>query len=113
MAAAISYLVGGSAILALVITFQVKNVPPVVVEVLKYYLKVLPALFLANSLLGMGFLLAHKILKNLPLVAAMQSVAYYLFLLVFALLILGDKISIPRTLLGFALLGLGIFILKG
>lgn len=106
-------LVLGSALLAVVITVQIRSVAPNVGPLLLYYVKVLPVIFLANASLGYAFVRAHQTVKNLPLLVSFQSVAYYICLLVLSIIVLGDKVSVPRVLAGFALMGAGIFMLKG
>ncbi|HHW41363.1 MAG TPA: hypothetical protein GXX19_09505 [Syntrophomonadaceae bacterium] len=103
----------GSAILSFVVAWQIKHVPPAAGPVIWYYLKALPLLFAANAFLGLGFVRAHQVLKNLPLLAAAQSFAYYLFLLICSIVIIGDRVPVARALAGFALLAAGVFVLKG
>lgn len=106
------FIVTGSALLSLLIALQVKYIPPEVGAVARYNLLVLPLLYLANVSLGAGFTRAHGAVKNLPLLAAGQSFAYYLFLLLFAVFLLGDRVSLPRVLAGFALMAAGIYLLR-
>lgn len=102
----------GSALLSFLIALQVKYVPPEVSAVARYNLLVLPLIYLANVFLGAGFTRAHGVVKNLPLLAAGQSLAYYLFLFLFTVLLLGDNISLLRVLAGFALMAAGVYLLK-
>jgi len=71
------FLVIGSAVLAFALSWQVKYIPPAVGPVIRYNLVILPLVFLANVLLGIGFVKAHGVLKNLPLLAAGQTFMYY------------------------------------
>jgi len=91
------FLVVGSAVLAFALSWQVKYVPPAVGPVVRYNLVILPLIFLANVLLGIGFVKAHRVLKNLPLLAAGQTFMYYLFLLAFSIFLAGDRVSVARA----------------
>lgn len=97
MIATILLVIFGSALLSLLIACQVKYVSPEIVAVVRYNLVILPLIFLANTALGASFTRAHETVKNLPLLAAGQSFVYYLFLLVFSVLLVGDKVSFPRA----------------
>lgn len=101
----------GSGLLSFLVVWQVKTVPPVVGAVARYNLIFLPLLYAANLLLGGAFIKAHTLVKNLPLVAAGQSLVYNIALLVFSVLILGDRLSITRSLVGFLLIAVGAAVL--
>ncbi|HUW63243.1 MAG TPA: hypothetical protein VMW83_00870 [Spirochaetia bacterium] len=101
----------GSGLLSFLVVWQVKTVSPVVGAVARYNLVVLPLLYVANVLLGGGFVKAHTLLRNLPLVAAGQSFVYNVLLLVFSVLILGDRIPLGRSLAGFLLIAAGAAVL--
>lgn len=112
MALVAFFILIGSAILSLVVTWQVRHVSPEVGSLAIFYLKALPLLFLANLSLGVAFTRGHQILKNLPLLVAMQSFTYYLFLLLFAVVIIHDRVPAGRAVLGFLLLAAGVYVLK-
>jgi hypothetical protein len=101
----------GSGLLSFLVVWQVKTVPPAVGAVARYNLLVLPLLYAANVLLGGGFVKAHALVKNLPLVAAGQSFVYNVLLLVFSVLILGDRLPVGRSLAGFLLIAAGAAVL--
>jgi uncharacterized membrane protein len=101
----------GSALLSFLVVWQVKTVPPAVGAVARYNLIVLPLLYCANVLLGGGFVKAHTLVKNLPLVAAGQSLVYNVLLLVFSVLVLGDRLPLARSLAGFLLIAAGAAVL--
>ena len=101
----------GSTILAVVLAWQVKTVPPAVGAVARYNLVVLPLLYAANVLLGAAFIKAHALVRNLPLAVAGQSFVYNILLLVFSLLILGDRLPVGRSVAGFLLIAGGVALL--
>ncbi len=112
MALIVSLLVYGSGMISLLISWQVKHVAPELGALARYNLIIIPLIFSANLALGTAFVRAHVVLKNLPFLVALQTFIYYLFLLVFSVLLVGEKISVARALLGFSLMVLGIWILK-
>ncbi|MGB9805069.1 hypothetical protein [Desulfofundulus sp.] len=105
------FLVVGSVVLSFLVAWQVKTVHPGVIPVVKYNLTVLPLYFLANVALSIGFIRAHEAIRNLPLVVAGQSFMYYVFLLIFSVLLVGDRVSVARALTGFALIAAGAAVL--
>ncbi|OAT84769.1 hypothetical protein A6M21_17445 [Desulfotomaculum copahuensis] len=78
---------------------------------MKYNLIMLPLLFVANAALGIGFIRAHETIRNLPLVVAGQSFMYYAFLAAFSVLLVGDKVSVARAVMGFVLIAVGVAML--
>ncbi len=59
-----------------------------------------------------GFIKAHGLVRNLPVMAVVQTVAYYLFLLVFTVYIVGDKVSLIRSVVGIGLMVAGIWVIR-
>ncbi len=112
MSTAIFCLASGSVLLALIITWQTKTIDPNLLSIAKYNLLVLPLLYIANTLLGLGINKAHGISGNLPLWVASQGMFYNLAILVFSIVILGDKVSIAKTLVAFLLISTGLYLLK-
>lgn len=112
MAIIVALLIFGSGVLSLLISWQVKNVSPDLSSVVRYNLFVLPLIFAANTALGAAFIRANEVIRNLPLLAAAQSFIYYLFLLAFSVLLVGEKISIGRALIGYGLMAAGVWVLK-
>lgn len=102
----------GSLILALTVSWQVKNVNPDWLSVAQYNLKIIPLLFIANISLGMAFIKGNEVVKNLPMLVASQTFIYYIFILLFTIFLLGDKVSIPRALIAFGLMVVAIWLLK-
>ncbi len=112
MTAVILYLTSASTLLALVVTWQAKTVDPTFSAIAKYNLMVLPLIYLANTFLGLGINKGHELTGNLPLLVASQGMFYNLAILVFSIFILGDKASVVKTLIAFALISSGLYILK-
>lgn len=112
MALIVFLLIFGSAMISLVVSWQVKYIPPEFGALARYNLLIAPLIFSANLALGTAFVRAHVIMKNLPFLVALQTFIYYLFLLAFSVLLVGEKVSIARALLGFTLMVLGIWVLK-
>ena len=112
MALVAALLTLGSLILAFVISWQVKYIPAEIYAVIRFNILMLPLLLAANVALGTAFIKANGIINNMPLVAAMQTFIYYIFLVLFAIFFLGDMISLSRALAGFGLIAAGIFLLK-
>ncbi len=102
----------GSFVIALLLTWQVKYITPDLISIARYNLYILPFIFLGNTSLGMGFVRGHKLIDNLPLLIALQSFTYYIFIVALSILLLGDKITVYRGLLGFGLIALGVLVLK-
>jgi hypothetical protein len=102
----------GSAILAAMIVWQVKTVPPELGAVLKYNLYILIPMFIANVALGLGFIKAHETFKNMPMILVMQTAIYYCIVISLSYFILGEKMELGRLLTGFALILAGIYVLK-
>lgn len=105
-------LVFGSAVLSFMIAWQVRHVQPEFISVARYNLFMLPLIFAANIALATAFIRANGVVKNLPMLAAAQSFIYYLFILAFSILIIGEKISIGRAVVGFGLMAAGVWVLK-
>ena len=80
---------------------------------LRYNLAILPLVFLANVFLGIGFIKAHETLKNLPLLVAGQTFTYYSFVLAFSVFLLGERVSVVKTVAGMALIAVGTALLGG
>ncbi|MFZ7104666.1 MAG: hypothetical protein ACOWWO_18685 [Peptococcaceae bacterium] len=102
----------GSFIIALTVSWQVKYIAPDFLTIAKYNLLIAPVLFLANVSLGMAFTKGHQLYKNLPLMIASQTFIYYLFILAFSMYLLGDKISVTKTLCAFSLIAFSIWLIK-
>lgn len=112
MAIVVALLIFGSGVLSLLISWQVKHVSPDFSSVVRYNLLILPFIFAANVALGAAFIRANEVVKNLPLLAATQSFIYYLFLLAFSILLVGEKVSVGRAFVGFGLMAAGVWVLK-
>lgn len=112
MFAAFLYLSSASVLLALVVTWQAKTIDPTLLSIAKYNLLVLPLLYLSNTFLGLGINKGHEITKNLSLMVASQGMIYNLAILVFSILILGNKVSVPKSILAFLLISTGLYLLK-
>ncbi|NLT94667.1 MAG: hypothetical protein GXW85_03895 [Clostridia bacterium] len=102
----------GALILAGTVSWQVKYVNPEWLSVALYNLKILPLLFTANLSLGMAFIKGNDAVKNLPMLIASQTFIYYIFILLFTIYLLGDKVSVPKALLAFCLMAISIWLLK-
>lgn len=102
----------GSAVLAFLISWQVRHVAPDFWPVVRYNLAVLPLIFAANTALGLAFVRAHGAVKNLPFLVESQSFIYYMFMVAFSVLLVGDKITAGRAVAGFALIAAGVYLLK-
>jgi len=107
-----SLLALGSAIIAVTVTWQVKHVNSDFLSIAQYNFRIIPFLFIANVSLGMAFIKGHLVVKNLPLLIASQTFIYYIFILLFTIILLGDKVSIPRALVAFILMTVSIWLLK-
>jgi hypothetical protein len=107
------FLVTGSAVLSFTLSWRVKYVPLAVGPVLRYNLAILPLVFLGNVFLEISFVKAHGALKNLPLLAAGQTFTYYSFLLAFSVFLLGERVSVVKTVAGMALIAVGTALLGG
>jgi hypothetical protein len=105
-------LVFGSAALSFMIAWQVRYVQPEFISVARYNLLMLPLIFAANIALATAFIRANGILKNLPMLAATQSFIYYSFIVAFSILLVGEKVSIGRAVVGFGLMAAGVWVLK-
>lgn len=112
MTAIFALLVFGSAVLSFMLSWQVKYVQPDISSVARYNLFMLPLIFAANIALATAFIRANGVLKNLPLLAAAQSFIYYMFILAFSILLVGEKVSLGRAVAGFGLMAAGIWMLK-
>ncbi len=108
----ILFLSGGSLLLALLVTMQVRYATADFLSITKYYLMVLPVLLTANILIGLGINKGHAVFQNLPLLIAGQTFTYYFFIALFSVVILGDKLSIPKTALAFSMIIGAIYLLK-
>lgn len=98
--------------MALIVSWQVKHVPTDLMSIAKFYLYISPLVLIANIALAAGFARAHETIHNLTAVVACQTLIYYLCLIAFSLLILGDKVSLTRAIFGIALMVAGIYVLK-
>jgi hypothetical protein len=103
---------GGSILLALIVTLQVKFAAADFASIAKYYLAVLPLLYGANIFIGLGINKGHAIFQNLPLLIAGQTFIYYLAIAFFSVAILGNKLSLPKTALAFGMIITAIYLLK-
>lgn len=101
-----------STILALVVTYQVKLAGTEVLSIIKYNLLVLPAVFAANVFIGVGINKGHVIFKNLPLLVAIQTLVYYVMITIFSIYILGNHLSVPKTVVAFMLILTGVYLLQ-
>lgn len=102
----------GSLLVALTMTLQVKYVDPVFIQVLKFNLLMIPVLVAGNVSLGMGFIKGQKILHNFPLLLSGQTFIYYIMILIFSVAMLGDKLSIPKVLIAYVFIVIGIGIMR-
>lgn len=112
MLSVMGYFLLGSAIIALGVTWQVSRIDNEWWALIKYNLMISPFLFFANNLLSMGFGKGHEVIPNMAAVVAFQTVIYYSFLVLFAYLLMGDKISLTKAVTGVALMAAGIWVLK-
>ena len=112
MAAVIFYLSSASALLALIVTWQAKTVEPTLISIAKFNLMVLPFIYLSNTFLGLGINKGHELTNNLPLMVATQGLFYNMVILLLSIVILGDKVSVVKALVAFALISSGIYLLK-
>lgn len=112
MLAVLGYFFFGSAIIALGVTWQVRSIENDWWALVKYNLMISPFLFLANTLLSMGFGKGHAVLQNVAAVVAFQTVIYYGFLVLFSYFLLGDKITLVKAIAGISLMAAGIWVLK-
>ena len=108
----LALLVFGSAALAFMISWQVRYVQPELLQVVRFNLYMLPLIFAANIALATAFIRANTVFKNLPLLAAAQSFIYYMFIVAFSILLVGEKISLWRAVAGFGLIAAGVWVLK-
>ncbi len=99
----------GSLFLSFHLSLQVKLASPELMSIVKYNLVMFPVIMAANITLGLGFAKGHSLLKNLSSLVAAQAFVYYIFIVLFSAFLLKDDISYPKTILGFALIVLGIF----
>jgi hypothetical protein len=95
----LGYLAFGSAIIALLMAWQVKTVAPNSLDILKFNAYIIIPIWIANSALGIGFIKAQDIFKSFPLTAAVQTFFYYIFLTI-ASYYLGRKTRCCSTLFG-------------
>jgi drug/metabolite transporter (DMT)-like permease len=102
----------GSLLIAFLMTWQVKYIQPQMLDVLKYNAYILLPMWVANSALGMGFIIGHSTFKNFTLVVAGQTFVYYCFLVIFSYFLLGERPDFVRLILGFSLIISGIYVLK-
>jgi hypothetical protein len=112
MALIAALLIFGSLVLSFMLSWQVKHVPAEIYPVIRYNVLMLPLILAANVALATAFIRANEVVKNLPLVAAVQSFIYYFFIVVFTIFLVGEKIPISRAVVGFSLMAAGIWILK-
>ncbi|KYZ77765.1 hypothetical protein AXX12_18020 [Anaerosporomusa subterranea] len=109
----LGYLAFGSAIIALLMAWQVKTVAPNSLDILKFNAYIIIPIWIANSALGIGFIKAQDIFKSFPLTAAVQTFFYYIFLTIASYYLLGERPDVARLSLGFLLILSGIYVLKG
>lgn len=112
MGSAFFYLTSASVLLALIVTWQTKTIDPNLISIAKYNLLVLPLLYLSNTFLGLGINKGHELTQNLPLMVASQGMVYNLAILLFSIIILGDKVSVVKTIIAFVFISTGLYILK-
>jgi len=108
----LSLLALGSVIIAFTVSWQVKHVNSDFLSIAQYNFRIIPFLFIANVSLGMAFIKGHQVVKNLPLLIASQTFIYYIFILLFTISLLGDKVAVPKALLAFVLMAVSIWLLK-
>jgi len=108
----IALLALGSLILAWTVSWQVKYINSDWLSIAQYNFRIIPFLFIANFSLGMAFIKGHRVVKNLPLLIASQSFIYYIFILLFTLYLLGDKVSTIRVVAAFSLMAFSVWLLK-
>lgn len=103
----------GTMVIAVVLVFQVKVVPPEFWDVARYNALALPAVLLANTLLGYGFISAHRAGWNLSVAVAGQIFAYQVIVLFLSrLLFRQEGPNLLWALAAFALMAFGIGILS-
>jgi len=112
MAVIAALLIFGSVVLSFMLSWQVKHVPAEFYPVLRYNVYMLPLILAANVALATAFIRANEVVKNLPLVAAVQSFMYYIFIVVFTIFLVGEKVPVGRAVAGFGLMAAGIWMLK-
>lgn len=108
----VASLLAGTLAIAFAFVYQVKVVPPEPWAVFRYNILILPAVLLANVLIGYGFVSANRAGWNLPVVVAGQIFAYQV--LVFALSKFLLRQDLPNPLLAaaaFLLMAFGVGIL--
>jgi hypothetical protein len=105
-------LVFGSAVLAFIISWQVRYVQPELGQIVRYNFMMLPLILAANIALATAFIRGNAVLKNLPLLAAAQSFIYYMFIVAFSIILVGEKVSLGRAVAGFGLIAAGVLVLK-
>ncbi|MGB9886285.1 MAG: hypothetical protein ACPLRW_04730 [Moorellales bacterium] len=107
-------LLAGTLILAAALVLQVRTVPPEPWAVFQYNVLILPAMLLANVLLGYGFVSASRAGWSLPAVSAGQIFAYQVSVFVLSRVLLRQEL--PKPLLAaaaFLLMALGVGMLAG
>lgn len=112
MALVLIFMGTGSTLLAFLITWQVRVAGTDLTSVAKYNFFILPALFVANTLIGLGLNRGHSLYKALPLWVATQSFFYYFMIALFSIVILDNKFSPIRAVSAFALIIIAIYLLK-
>lgn len=110
MLKAAAAILAGTLLLAAVLAFQAKLARPELASIAAYNMKVLPPVFLANVLLGYGFLSAYGTVGSLSFVAAAQAFAYQLAVFLLAKAVLGDAGSPAAAVAGFLLIAAGVWL---
>lgn len=101
-------------ILAVTLIFKVKIVPPEFWAVARYNALVLPAVLLADTLLGYGFISACRAGWNLPLVVAGQIFVYQVAVFILSRFLLRQELpNFFWAMAAFLLMAFGIGILSG
>jgi hypothetical protein len=103
----------GTLVIAAVMVFQVKVTPLDFWAVARYNALVLPAVLLANTLLGYGFISAHRAGWNLSLAVAGQIFAYQVIVLFLSKILLRQQgPNLFWAFAAFALMAFGVAILS-
>ena len=72
----------------------------------------LPVILAANVFIGVGINKGHVLLKNLPFLVVIQTSVYYVMVTIFSIYILGNQLSVPKTVLAFLLILCGVYLLQ-
>lgn len=105
-------ILAGTLVIAAVMVFQVKVTPLDFWAVARYNALVLPVVLVANTLLGYGFIGAHRAGWNLSLAVAGQIFAYQVIVLFLSKILLRQGLNLFWAFAAFALMAFGVAILS-